>query len=106
MKKRRKFALGASLLPFAAPVLLIVCLCILLTAVGNVENGQRTESAKQVEESIRRAVVSCYATEGRYPATLGYAEDYYGLQIDRERYEVFYEVFAENLMPEITVLTK
>lgn len=106
MKRTKKTAGGTTGLWLAAPILLVICLCFLLVAVGNVESGQRTENAKQVEESIRRAVVNCYATEGRYPATLGYVESYYGLQIDRERYEVFYEVFAENLMPEITVVSK
>ena len=51
-------------------------------------------------------MVNCYAIEGRYPATLEYVEEYYGLQINRERYDVFYEVFADNIMPEITVLSK
>jgi len=88
------------------PVLLIVCLCTVLAAVGNVETGQKQESEKRVEDTIKKAVVNCYAIEGRYPATLEYVEEYYGLQINRERYEVFYEVFADNIMPEITVLSK
>lgn len=88
------------------PVFLIVCLCFVLTAVGNVETGQKLESEKRVEDTIKKAVVNCYAIEGRYPATLEYVEEYYGLQVNRERYVVFYEVFADNIMPEITVLSK
>lgn len=88
------------------PVLFIVCLCFVLTAVGNVETGQKQESEKRVEDTIKKAVVNCYAIEGRYPATLEYVEEYYGLQINRDRYAVFYEVFADNIMPEITVLSK
>ena len=33
-----------------------------------------------------------------------YLEDHYGLQIDTDRYTVYYDVFASNLMPDITVL--
>ena len=91
---------------FVVPALLIACLCFVLTAVGNVETGQKQESEKRVEDTIKKAVVNCYAIEGRYPATLDYVEEYYGLQINRERYDVFYEVFADNIMPEITVLSK
>ena len=31
-------------------------------------------------------------------------EERYGLQIDTDRYTVYYDVFASNLMPDITVL--
>ena len=50
--------------------------------------------------------MNCYAIEGSYPATIDYVEQHYGLQIDHDRYDVFYEIFAENVMPEITVIEK
>lgn len=76
----------------------------LFTALSNLESGQSAEARAQLEDAIHRAVVSCYATEGFYPPTLDYVEEYYGIQIDSSRYAVFYEIFAENLMPDITVL--
>lgn len=48
--------------------------------------------------------MTCYATEGVYPPTLEYLKKNYGIQIDESRFTVFYEVFAKNLMPEITVM--
>ena len=57
-----------------------------------------------MEDAVRRSAVACYAAEGVYPPTLTYLEERYGLQIDTARYTVFYDVFAENLMPDITVL--
>jgi hypothetical protein len=42
--------------------------------------------------------------EGVYPPTIEYIEEYYGIQIDREQYAVFYDIFADNLMPDITVV--
>ena len=53
---------------------------------------------------MRRAAVACYAAEGIYPPTLEYLEEHYGVQVDRERYTVVYDVFASNLMPDVTVL--
>ena len=50
--------------------------------------------------------MSCYATEGVYPPTIEYLEERYGVQIDRERYTVHYDIFAENLMPDILVLPR
>ncbi len=88
------------------PLVALIAIVCLLTAIGNVETGHREESEKRVEDTIKKAVVSCYAIEGVYPATLEYVESYYGLQIDHERYDVFYEIFADNIMPEITVVPK
>ncbi len=59
-----------------------------------------------METALRRAAVACYAAEGIYPPTLDYLKQHYGVQIDENRYAVFYEVFADNLMPDITVLVK
>ena len=58
------------------------------------------------EDNLRRAVVSCYALEGRYPPDVKYLQEQYGLQLNEEKYIVHYEVFAENIMPDITVLER
>ena len=39
-----------------------------------------------------------------YPPSVEYLEEHYGIQIDRERYNVFYSGFASNIMPDITVI--
>ena len=78
----------------------------LITATKQLEAGHAQEGRQQLEAAIRRAAVACYAAEGIYPPTLEYMTEYYGLQIQEDRYAVFYEVFADNLMPEITVVEK
>ena len=55
------------------------------------------ETAVQEQEELLRlavnqAVVSCYAVEGRYPESLEYLEENYGIRVDREEYLVLYEV--------------
>lgn len=90
-------------------IFLIVMLGIVLfffAATDNLKEGSREEEKKQLEEAIRKAVVACYATEGVYPPDLTYVKEHYGLQINEERYLVVYDIFAENLMPEITVLER
>lgn len=62
-----------------------------------------TEGTETLRSAIRRASVQCYAIEGRYPPSVQYLEENYGIQIDKERYHVFYNGFASNIMPEITV---
>ena len=79
---------------------------LLAAAMHRLDAGRETTGREQLEDTIRRAVVACYAAEGFYPPSLDYLRQHYGLQIDETRYSVFYEVFGENLMPEITVLLK
>ena len=88
------------------PVLAVCILLWFFTALGHLGTGQAQEGRQQLETALRRAAVACYATEGVYPPTLDYLTEHYGIQIDRSRYSVFYEIFAENLMPQITVLVK
>ena len=74
--------------------------------MNTLAGGQKAEGRQQLEEALRRAAVACYAVEGVYPPTLEYLTEHYGVQIERDRYTVFYENFADNLMPEITVLDR
>ena len=75
------------------PFLMMFAAGILLVGAGNVSQRQNEESLKQVEDAVNKAVLSCYAIEGCYPPTVEYIEDHYGLQIDHNRYHVFYEIF-------------
>ena len=64
----------------------------------------RAEGLRLLEESLMRAAVQCYAIEGRYPNNIRYIEEHYGVYIDRASYAVHYEIFASNILPDITVL--
>lgn len=86
-------------------VVLAILLCFSLWLTG-LDRRQQEAGRMQLETALRRSVAACYAAEGIYPPDLRYLQEHYGLQIDETRYRVFYEVFASNLMPEITVLEK
>lgn len=103
MKRRRVANFIKVLLIF---VVLGVLLAGLSLATEKMGRGQKGEQLGQMERSIRRATMTCYATEGVYPPSIQYMEDNYGIQIDENLYTVFYEVHGENLMPEITVMEK
>ena len=85
-------------------VLLAAVLAAFLICVRSVSGRTAGEQLDILENAIRRASVQCYAIEGRYPPSVEYLEENYGIQIDRERYHVFYEGFASNVMPDITVI--
>lgn len=89
------------LLPlFAAAVILLF-----FTAMSNFKQGESDEGQLRLEKSLREACTSCYASEGYYPPTLEYIAENYGISAGSD-YTVFYEIFSDNLMPDITVLKK
>ena len=90
--------------PIAFLLAITAIIAALLLAVNRLEGGEREEGRKRLDTAVRRAAASCYAIEGMYPPSLEYLETHYGLQVDRERYTVHYEIFAENIMPDITTL--
>ena len=103
LKPSKKQAWLGKLLIAVLVIVVVLWFAIAMTRLGT---GQAQEGREQLETALRRAAVACYAAEGVYPPTLDYITEHYGIQIDNNRYRVFYEIFAENIMPEITVLDK
>ena len=89
-----------------AAALAALSLIFFISSLASVDRQQGEEGRQQLETALRRAAVACYAAEGVYPPTVEYLQEHYGVQIEEERYIVFYEIFANNLMPDITVLEK
>lgn len=102
-KEKNSSELFLRIIEFCIAVLLIIVLTVSLIRMSG-ESSR--EGREQLESIIVKSVMACYADEGVYPADLQYLEDHYGLQINRDKYIVRYESFAENLMPDITVLEK
>lgn len=97
---RSIFTVAFSLLIIAA-VFLSVCF-----SIDSSKGAYDAESLRTLEDSLTRAAVSCYAIEGCYPPNLEYLTDNYGVYIDESRFAVDYQIFASNILPEITVLAK
>ena len=82
---------------------LLLSFLLLLAAVaafGTGSLGFLNRTGERSQETLRKAIargcVQCYAIEGRYPPSV--------VQIDHDKYNVFYDGFASNIMPEITVI--
>lgn len=86
------------------PCFMTIVFLLFLSALGNLEAGRQEEESRQLQEVLRKGCAACYASEGTYPPDLNYLKDHYGVQIDESRYDIRYERFAQNLMPDITVL--
>lgn len=106
MKRRLKKLkrLARPLCTLLLPLVVVLVLVCFATALNHLDSGRQTRSLEQLEQAVRQGCVACYAAEGVYPPSLEYLQEHYGVQIDQQRYTVHYVVFAENLMPDITVL--
>ena len=76
---------------------------LILQGVGRASTVSDREELQLAQKAIRQAAVSCYAMEGAYPATFEDLKSCSGVAVNEEKYAVFYEIFASNIMPEITV---
>ncbi len=82
-----------------------VAACILHGVDKAAEISDR-DGLRAAEQAVRQAAVSCYALEGAYPASYEELKRRSGLALDDREYVVFYEIFASNIMPEVTVLRR
>lgn len=75
-------------------------------AAGAVGQNLREQGAVSVRNAILDSAKQCCAIEGAYPSSLAYLEENYGLVVNRSDYAITYEVFADNVMPNVVVLAK
>ncbi len=99
--KKQKTGWLVSVLP-SLIAFLIVAVPISIATVS-VKNTSGEQAKKIAEDSIRRAIMNCYAREGSYPTSLEYLEENYGLHIN-ENYIVHYTYVGGNLPPELMVV--
>jgi len=110
MKKQRNIFrkgpldfLRAAILPFLFTAAIIA---MVILGIRQTDEANNAEGLRILEESIHRAVIMNYAIEGRFPESIEYIEDNFGIHIDRTRFFVHYTVFASNIIPTIVVIQR
>ena len=81
-------------------VVLILSFVLLINGITTKNNGRELQI---VRDAVKNAALTCYAVEGVYPDDLEYLREHYHLSYNEEKYHVFYEPLASNLMPFIKV---
>ena len=81
--------------------LLVAFFLGLLFSATQRNDARETE---MIDSALQRAIVTCYAVEGKYPPSLSYLYDNYGVRVDERRFTVFYDVIASNVMPSVEVV--
>lgn len=80
-------------------------LVLLVVGLGRVSEQNDAAQAQALQDAVLRAVVTCYAVEGRYPGDAAYLRQHYGLIYDETRFIITIDAFADNLLPDISVLS-
>ena len=90
----------ASVLIFIALILAFVLL------VNNITNKNSGRELQIVRDAVKNAALTCYAVEGMYPDDLNYLIEHYNLSYNKDRYIVYYEPLASNVIPSIKVVER
>lgn len=89
-----------------AAIVFVVILLVFCLAVDRVTEASDEAELSLVRDAVKNAALTCYAVEGAYPEDIDYLREYYGLGYNEERYMVFYDAFASNVMPDIRVVER
>ena len=84
-------------------LLVIVVIAAVVVWAGAVQRSTTEQGVSSIRNSILNTAQQCFAIEGSYPASLKHLEDNYGLTINHDNYVVYYEWFADNVPPTVTV---
>lgn len=105
MMKKRKYGNRGSWISLVLGLLVFIGVAAwMVRGVREAGEVSAREGLRMAEEAVNRAVVSCYALEGVYPASYADLKAKSGLAIDETKYAVFYDIFASNIRPTVTVI--
>ena len=103
----RKKTSASDVIKVLIPVLFFTLIAVsIVVGLKDVSASSGSESILLMERNLRRATVQCYAIEGRYPPSLGYLSENYGVILNPEKYIYHYRVMGMNLMPDIAVFSR
>ena len=105
--RKRKYANRGAWIPLVLGLLLFAAIAVwMVRGVREAARVSDQEGLRMAQEAVERAVVSCFSLEGVYPATYEDLKAKSGLAIDEEKYIVFYDIFASNIRPSVTVVER
>lgn len=85
--------------------LFILILIGFLYGIAIASSGSEEQQRQVLEDAIDRSIVQCYVTEGRYPMSLDYLQENYGIIYDDSKFRIDYVVYGANMKPEVTIIS-
>ncbi len=95
------------LLRKAAPALATcLILAVFYAAVVSLSGNASQEQKKNLEATLRRGIMQCYALEGAYPESLDYLLANYPVYYDKNSFFIDYQTIGQNIYPSVSVIEK
>jgi len=86
--------------------LFVLLLFLFLEGASSLSEGTRARQRESLENALNRSITYCYAVEGRYPESLDYIKEHYGLTYDESVFFVDYRAAGGNILPDVTIIEK
>lgn len=86
--------------------LFLLVIGVLLMGFNNAFSVVNDSDLSRVKQNIKDGIVECYAIEGKYPESIEYLKNNYGVYFNDESYQIHYRYLGLNMMPEFDVFTK
>lgn len=77
---------------------------IFVSGISSVSESAEENYTESLRLAILRSAVHCYAMEGRYPESLDYLREHYGIRWNEDEYVVDYDITGSNLRPDVTII--
>lgn len=90
----------------AALALFIAIVLAFCLVVDQLTRASDKAELTLVRDAVKNAALTCYAVEGAYPEDIAYLRQHYGLAYNEERYMIYYDAFASNVLPDIRVVER
>ena len=86
--------------------LFLLVIGVLLMGFNNAFSVVNDSDLSRVKQNIKDGIVECYAIEGKYPESIEYLKDNYGVYFNDKSYQIHYRYLGLNMMPEFDVFIK
>lgn len=87
-------------------VCFFIIMLIFLSGTSIVSDKTDAQEIQTLEQAVNRGIVHCYSIEGRYPESLQYLKEHYGLTYDDTKFFVDYQALGSNIMPDVTIIDR
>ncbi len=87
-------------------LLFLLFFSICTFAFDQISSKTAEEEMTALQQAIQKSVMHCYAVEGYYPESLDSLKETYGISYDSDKYFIDYQIWGENILPEITIIPK
>ena len=91
---------------FGCVLAVLLLFAVLLMETLSVSADKTEEEIRSITDAVNQRALECYVIEGAYPESLSYLEENYGLTVNKEDFRIIYTPYAENMPPEVRVISR